>query len=249
MQAIVDVEPKERLLAIPGSKLRFNIRIEHPKTSWKRIEVLINYSPIFSHQPSRFLITEKNEINMSSLTDEITVTEKRLGEVPIGDIIVNVDGQENSQYLPTVRMLSPDGYFEEKVAEKLRQMEFEAVRLGGPRRPDVEANPRKEPTQRIQVEATLEDYYDIAKYRIDVGKFHEFKRSRQYKRLLIVVNTDKVADGVIHQLRRTPDPISLVRFVDLEKLAIDFSQGLVSRFQVIACLLAHTGLVSLESLT
>jgi hypothetical protein len=248
MHALINVEQKERLLAIPGSKLRFNIRIEHPKTSWKKIEVRISYSPVFSRQPSRFLITEKNEINMSSLTDEITVIEKRLGDVAIGDIIVNVDGQESSQYLPTVRVLSLDGYFEEKVAEKLREVEFEAVRLGGPGRPDVEANPRKEPTQRIQVEATLEDHYDLAKYRIDVGKFHEFRRSRQYKRLLIVVNTNKIADGVVRQLRRTPDPISLVRYEDLERLATEFSDTRVSRFQVIACLLAHTGLVSLESL-
>ena len=194
------------------------------------------------------MIRAKNEIGMSSLTEEVTVIEKRLGEVSLGDIIVNVDGDERSQYLPPVRIMALDAYFEEKVAEKLRDIEFDAVRLGGPGRPDVEANPKKEPTQRVQVEATLEDYYDMAKYRSDVGKFHEFKRVRQYRRLLIVVNTDKIADGVLHQLKRTTDPISLVRYEDLESLATQFSQGCVSRFQVVAVLLAHTGLVSMESL-
>jgi hypothetical protein len=248
MQALIDIEPKERLLVIPGSKVRFNVRIEHPKTSWKRIEVRINYSPVFSHPPSEYVIKAKNEIGMSSLTEDVTVMEKRLGEVSLGDIIVNVDGDERSQYLPPVRIMALDAYFEEKVAEKLRDIEFEAVRIGGPGRPDVEANPKKEPTQRVQVEATLEDYYDMAKYRSDVGKFHEFKRVRQYKRLLIVVNTDKIADGVLHQLKHTTDPISLVRYEGLESLAAEFSQGRVSRFQVVAVLLAHTGLVSLESL-
>jgi hypothetical protein len=249
MQALIEIEPKERLLVIPDSKISFNIRIEHPKTPWKRIEVRINYSPIFSRQPSRYVITETNEIGMSSLSEEVAIVGRKLGEVALGDVIVNVDGEERSQYLPTVRILPLEGYFEEKVAETLRELEFEAVRLSGPSRPDVEANPKREPTQRFQVEATLEDFYDTTKYRIDVGKFHEFKRAGHYKRLLIVANTGKIAEGVLQKLERTTDPISLVRYEDLENLAARFSQGQVSRFQVLAVLFAHTGLVDLENLT
>jgi hypothetical protein len=248
MQALIDIDPKERLLVIPQSKIQFNILVEHPKTDWKRIEVRINYSPMFGREPSRYVITQKNEIHMTSLTEKMEIVARRLGEVPLGDVVVNVDGDERSQYLPTVRIMSPDGYFEEKVAETLRELEFEAIRLGGPGRPDVEANPKREPAQRVQVEATLEDHYDIERYRNDVAKFHEFKRARQYKRLLIVVNTDKIAEGVMQKLARATDPISLVRYQDLQNLASQFSQGRVSRFQVVAHLMAHTGFVDVESL-
>jgi hypothetical protein len=249
MQALINIDPKERLVVIPQSKIRFNVRVDHPKTNWKRIEIHINYNPIFSRPPCKYVITEKNEINMSSLTEELTIVEKRLGEVPLGDIIVNVDGEERSQYLPTVRIMSLDAYFEEKVAEKLRELEFEAIRLGGPGRPDVEANPKTEPTQRVQVEATLEDHYNVQRFRNDIGKFHHFKRARQYKRLLIVVNSDKISDVVVQQLRRTTDPISLIRYEHLENLVSHFLQGRVSKYQVIAVLMARTGLVDMENLT
>jgi len=248
MQALINIDPKERLLVIPQSKIRFNVRVDHPKTSWKKIEVRINYNPIFSCPPCEYVITEKNEIGMSSLTEELTIVARRLGEVPLGDIIISVDGEERSQYLPTVRIVSLDAYFEEKVAEKLRELEFEALRLGGPGRADVEANPKKEPTQRIQVEATLEDHYDVQRFRNDVGKFHHLKRVRQYKRLLIVVNSNKIADGVLQQLSRTADPISMIRYEHLENLVSLFKQGLVSKYQVIAVLMAHTGLVGKENL-
>ena len=247
MDIAIKTDPKERLLVIPKARIRLNILVEHPKTSWKRIRVKINYNPSFSLAPSEHHITEKNDVGMNSLREEVIVPNK-LGEFPLGEVIINVNGEERSQYLPTMRILSEEGYFEETVTEKLRDLEFEAVRLGGPRRPDAEASPKKDPTQRVQVEATLEDSYELSKFRNDVSKFREWHRIRQYKRLLIVTNTDKIAEGVKRALRRTSDPISLIKYRDLDRLASSLKQGLISIYQVQLLLLGHTGIIELESL-
>ncbi len=244
---MIKTEPKERLLVIPKTKVRLNILVEHPKGNWKRIDVKLNYNPILSTTPSEHQITSKNDVGMSSLLEEI-VAPTKLGELPIGEVAITVDGEERSQYLPTMRVLSVDGFFEEMVAGKLRELEFEAVRLGGPSKPDVEAALKKDPGQRLHVEATLEDTYEIAKFRNDVSKFREWRRIRQYKRLIIVTYTDRITDAVVRILKRTHDPISLISFTDLEKLATEFIRGHLSIYQVQFILLGHTGIVHLESL-
>jgi len=247
MNVVIKTEPKERLLVIPRTKIRLNILVEHPKHNWKRIDVKLNYNPVLSTTPSEHQITSKNDIGMSSLVEEI-VAPAKLGELPIGEVAITLDGEERAQYLPTMRVLSEDGFFEEMVAGKLRELGFEAVRLGGPSKPDVEATPKKDPSQRLHVEATLEDTYDIAKFRSDVSKFREWRRLRQYKRLVIVTYTDRITDGVVRVLKRTHDPISLIYFKDLEKLATEFIQGHLSIYQVQFILMGHTGIIPLESL-
>jgi len=235
-------------LVVPKTRIRLNILVEHPKSSWRSIGVKLNYNPVLAMGPSEHQITGKNDVGMSSLTEEV-IAPSKLGEFPIGEVVITIDGDERSQYLPTMRVLSEDGYFEEMVAEKLRELEFEAVRLGGPSKPDVEAAPKKDPSQRVHLEATLEDSYEISKFRNDVSKFREWRRIRQYKRLIIVTYSNRITDGVARQFRRTHDPISLIKFKDLEKLASDFRKGLLSIYQVQWILLGHTGIIHLESLT
>jgi len=248
MDVIIKTDPKERLFAIPKTRIRLNVLVEHPKGNWKRIQVTLNYNAAFGLTPSEHQITSKNDIGMSSISEEVVVPDK-LGEFPIGEVNVRVNNDERSQYLPTVRILSEEGYFEQMVAERLRELEFEAVRLGGPRKPDVETSPKKDLSQRAHVEGTLEDYYELSKFRNDTSKFREWRRARQYKRLIIVTYTDRISEGVARALRRTHDPISLIRYRDLETLASMFEKGLVSIYQVQFLLLGHTGIVQVDALT
>ncbi len=242
MGVIIDVD-SERIAVIPNTKVRLNILVEHPKRRWKEIRVRANYHPEFGGGSKEFSkITEPNEAGISVLTDELTIP-TRVGEHRLGDIQVNIDGETKEQYLPKLRILTLEGFFEEKVAEKLRKLGFDAIRLGGPRRPDIEAVHKKQPEQRFQVEATTEDHYDLDRLRRDKGKFHELKRERNYRRLLIVVNTEKIAGGVTKQLRIENTPVSLITFRDLSSLSGMYEEAVVSSYEIIATL-SQTGIIA-----
>ncbi len=241
MGVIIDVD-SERIAVVPNTKVRLNILVEHPKSRWKEIRVTANYHPEFGAGSKEFpKISESNEAGISVLTDELTIP-ARVGENRLGDIQVKIDGETKEQYLPKLRILTLEGFFEEKVAEKLRKLGFDAIRLGGPRRPDIEAVHKRQPEQRFQVEATTEDHYDLDRLRRDKGKFNELKRERNYRRLLIVVNTEKISGGVTRQLRIESTPVSLITFRDLSSLARMYEEAKVSSYEIIATL-SQTGII------
>jgi hypothetical protein len=186
-------------------------------------------------------ITESNEAGISILSAEVIAPDV-FRDIRIGEISVKIDGDVKVQYLPLLRILSPEGFFEEDVVERLRTLGYEAVRLGGPSQPDVEATHRKRPEEKFQVETTSRNRYDIQEYRTDIAKHLSLKREKRYHHLLIVVNASRISEAVKEKLQREREMVSLVLFRDLAAMASLYQDAEISSYEVIA-LLSQRGLV------
>lgn len=239
--------PEENIKAVAGKRIRLNVQIEHPRTRWKNIKLMIKYNELFCQQPVERSITEPNDVGFSVIADEITIPEVPPTEQRLGEIIVESNGDTRSEYLPKIKIVSLEGYFEESVAQRLRELGFEANRWGGPSNPDVEAFHPDQPSQKYQVEATTEKKYDLDKYWKDTGKFRDMKEKFQFKRLLIVTLADlkDICPGVTKRLKRASDPFSLITYRDLQKLATKYTQIEISKYEVLAVLL-QTGIIPVD---
>ena len=244
MDVFVETDPKERLLVIPNTRIRVNVLVEHPRTNWKRIEVRIVYDSSLSHPSSSHTITERNESRMSSFSEEL-IAPSKFGELPLGDLFVNVDGAERSHYLPTIRILSETGFFEELVAGSLRRLGFEVSRFSRQNMPGLEVFHRRRASERIHVEATPESFYGVQDFERHLAKFRKFERSRIYRRLLIVV-FGTVAESVRRRISRSPQLISIVSYRELTRLDFELQNGTISSYEVIEVFLDRKGLIGME---
>jgi len=231
------------IYGIPGKRLILNIQVEHPHETWKEIKIFIKYHPIFKTNSFEHLINRTNDVGFTVLKTEVVLPQD-LGEYKLGEIIIERNGTVISHDLPRVHILTLDGYFEEMVAKELRSLGFVSKRWGGPDNPDIEAYHPDFPTQKFQVEATIEQNYGLRKYREDTGKFHDLKNRFDFKRLLIVplVDPTNISKDVFDRLRKTSDPISLICFGDLQKLSEKYKNYHISKYEVFAYL-SQTGFI------
>lgn len=242
MMGILIEVPQDIITAVPGKRIRLNIQVEHPSGTWNEILVDVDFNQALG-LPSFSRRLERNEAGFSSMGLEFIVPSQHDFVVPserrelrIGELTVTRNGEKRSEQLPKLRILAPESYFEEIVAEMLRSLGYEVQRYGGPRNPDLVAYHADQPNQKIEVEATTESSYGLSKYRSDVGKFHGLKHPHNLQRLLIVTRSQRIEPGVIKQLKRVHDPFTLVCYGDLEKLRSKYVNCQISKFEVVSTL-------------
>jgi len=217
---------------VPGKKIRINIQVEHPSGSWDSINVSVDYS-LSLGLPSTQRTVEHNEVHFSTIQVDFEAP-SRPKELRIGTITITRNGEKASEPLPKLRILAPESYFEEMVAEKLRSLGYEVQRYGGPRNPDLVAYHPDQPGVKIQVETTTESSYDLMKFRGDTGKYHGLKHAHNFQRLLIVTKSDRIESGVQEVLGRIHEPFTLICYQDLGKLCSKYRNCQISKYEVVS---------------
>jgi hypothetical protein len=242
----ISIAPKKEYICIPGKKLRLNIQIEYPPSSWKYIKVSIRFHETLGIAKIERTITEKSEANFCVIQQDIILPDV-LGRYKLGSIEIESNGDIDYEDLPHVNILTHDAYFEEQVAETMRKLGFHAKRYGGPKNPDVVATHPFFPEQKFHVEATTQAEYDISKFRSDKAKFDELKLEFKFKHLLIVslASPSDITRDVYDRLKKTSDPVSLICYEDLENMAREYTGFRVSSYEIFATL-NQSGFICLE---
>jgi hypothetical protein len=239
--------PEETILGLAGKKIIFHVQVELPRLQWRTIRVEFNYANELGLSPSKYTISEPTEVGFTSIRDEILLPD-HIGEFRLGTLRIIHNGDDASYYLPRVRVMTLDGFFEESVAKCLRALGFDAKRWGGRDRPDIIAFHPKQRDQVMQVEATTEKRYDIDKWRSDIGKFYDLKDRYSTRRLLVVTlaGPREVSTEVKKRLARSDNRFSLICYDHLDKLQSMFGEFQIGDTEVIAQL-GRAGFIEIVS--
>lgn len=239
--------PDETILGLAGKKIIFNVQVELPRLQWRTIRIEFDYANEFGVQPSKYTISKPTEVGFTTIREEI-ILPNQVGEFRLGTLRIVHNGDVSPYYLPRVRILTFDGFFEESVAKCLRALGYDAKRWGGRDRPDIIAFHPKQRDQVMQVEATTEKRYDIDKWRSDIGKFYDLKDRYGSRRLLVVtlVGPHDVSTEVKKRLARTDNRFSLICYEHLEKLQSMFGEFQIGNTEVIAQL-GRAGFIEIVS--
>lgn len=218
------------------------------EVNWQKMSIMITPAGQLKRRPKHY-----DRINRGYSHTDITYSFKvpNLGaeETELQrylSIMIRVDGEVITRDLGPAVILSNERYFEWKVASLLRLMYFRTVRYGAAR-PDIVAHHISHPTQIFDIEVTVQKKYDDKKFAYDLWKFQRYRKQHNFKRLLIVSASDVIERGVIENLFKTKEPITLICYADLFFLYKELDQGRMNPDAVYAKL-TETGYVKLSKL-
>jgi hypothetical protein len=216
---------------------------------WKKMQVRIALADQFRVPRKSFERSntglDHTDVSISFEVPDLGVEETEFIEYLT--LTLDLDGETITRRLGPALILSNDRYFEIRVAALLQEMHFKTVRYGASK-PDIVAYHTSHPTQVLDVEVTVQNKYDGKKYAYDLLKFQNYSLQHNFKRLLIVTGSDNVERGVIENLKRTQDPITLVTYDNLFFLYKELAEGRITTDTAYSKL-TETGVVRISKRT
>lgn len=196
----------------PGQTIIVSVNVPKGRQGWHTAQIDLAFDPVLAIQPMRRTVSCDDDPFVHVIfRTEIGEMRKPLTVVDsLAQLTWRVNGNPpiGRRFGRAVICTESDVYLEYVLANLLGKMDFVARRLGGSLRPDIIAKRLSHPDVILDIEATVEERYDLQKYGYDLAKYGSYKKTRGVNRLLIVYASKELDDRVEIDLRNQRTDVS-----------------------------------------
>lgn len=196
----------------PGQTIIVSVNVPKGKRGWDTAQIELALDPALAIQPMQRTVSSNGEPFVHVIfRTEIREMKKPLTVVEsLAQLTWRVNGNPPvaRKFGRVVICTESDVYLEYVLANLLGKMDFVARRLGGPLKPDIVAKRLSHPDVILDIEATVEERYDLQKYGYDLAKYSSYKKTYGVKRLLIVYASKELDERVETDLRNQKSDVS-----------------------------------------
>jgi len=201
-----------RYVLRPGQTIIVSVNIPRGKRGWDTARIDLNFDPALAIQPMQRTVTSNGHpfVHVVFRTQIGEMKKPLTGVESLAQLTWRVDDNlpKACGFGRAVICTESDVHLEYVIACLLGKMDFVARRLGGPLKPDIIAKRMSHPDVVIDIEATVEERYDLQKYGYDLAKYSSYKKTCGVNRLLIVYASKELERRVEIDLRNQKSDVS-----------------------------------------
>ena len=196
----------------PGQTIIVSVNVPKGKRGWDTAQIELAFDPAVAIQPMERTVSSNGEpfvhlvfrAEIGEMGKPLTLVES------LAQLTWRVNGNPPiaRRFGRAVICTESDVYLEHIIANLLGKMDFVARRYGGPFKPDIVAKRLSHPDVTLDIQATVEERYDLQKYGYDLAKYGSYKKTYGVTRLLILYASKELDERVESDLRKQKSDIS-----------------------------------------